>query len=38
MAEKELYELSELYMFDVFIHSIRKFHVGTDNVDDSRRT
>ena len=23
-------------MFDIFIHIIRKFYVGTDNVDDSR--
>ena len=34
MAEKELYALSELFMFDVFIHIIGFFYVGTDNFDD----
>ena len=38
MAEKGIYELSEICMFDVFIHMIRKFYVGTDNVDDSNST
>ena len=38
MAEKELYEFSELCMFEVFIHVNRKFYVGKENVDDSRST
>ena len=34
MAEKELYVLSKLCMFGVFIHILGFFYVGTDNVDD----
>ena len=38
ISENEIYTLSQLCMFDVFIHIIRKFYVGTGSVDDSRST
>ena len=38
MAEKELYAFSELCIFYVFIHIIRKKKFITDNVDNSSST
>ena len=38
MEEKDIYSFSELCILDVFIHIIRSFYVGIDDVDDSRST
>ena len=38
ITDKGQYVFYEFCMFEVFIHIIRKFHVVTYNVDDSRST